>query len=68
MKIVVYVDRPRDVSIKEMLNYVENAVKTECGNLSSDDPLSDLDRNKVKAVRYKKPKRIIVESPPVWGF
>jgi hypothetical protein len=48
----VRVALPEGATIGNMEAYIRNALKAECGNLSPDDPLFNLNRNKIKVV-YK---------------
>lgn len=50
---LVTLDIPEDVYIRDVKDYILNAVKDFCGCLSPENPWFDLDRNSIKVVQQK---------------
>lgn len=55
-KYIVILDRPEGVSIREMKAYLEEAISIWCKSFDPDEPIFDLDSNKVKVSRLKEDK------------
>lgn len=55
-KYIVILDRPEGVSIREMKAYLEEAISIRCKSFDPDEPIFDLDSNKVKVSRLKEDK------------
>lgn len=53
---IVQVEMPRDVTVSEMRDYIEEAVSTWKGSLHPDEPLFDLKREMVKVVALPAPR------------
>ena len=53
-KFTVKVDLPRGMTIADMCDYIQDAVKSHKGGFSLDFPVAYLDRDTVKVSRYKK--------------
>lgn len=50
-KYIVTIDRPDGVSVRNMVEYIEDAVGCMCGGYNPLDPIFDLESNSVKAKR-----------------
>ena len=57
-KFVVTLEMPEGVTISEMKEYINEAVALWCKSYNPQEPLFDLNRNKVKVTSKRKERRV----------